>query len=85
MNIEKHTDDYKAPALEVRKRLLGSKRRSNHPEIKAARARLHAINVTAQKHGWHNVNPAEIKAACAEFDAAMTNADLQLRSTKGLR
>lgn len=85
---KKNTLDYKAPSLEVRKRLLGSKGRSKYPAIKAARARLHAIHLVAQRHGWHNTDPVEIREACHALDRAMHEAGFRLRALplgKGLR
>ena len=86
MTTRKETNDFRTPALEVRKRLLGSKGHSNNPAIKVARARLHALHTIARRHGWHNVDPGEIRAACRALDQAMHAAGLQLGSAgSGLR
>lgn len=87
MNCTKETNDLRNPALEVRRRLLGSQRRQRvSPEIRAARARLHALHTIARRHGWHNVDPGEIRAACRALDQAMHAAGLQLGSAgSGLR
>jgi len=78
--------DFHNPALEVRKRLQGSQGRSKtSAAIREARQRLHKLHMIARRHGWHNADPVEIRAACKALDTALRDAGLQLGTSKPLR
>lgn len=86
MTLTKETDDFKNPALEVRRRLQGSQGRQKvSEEIRQARTELHKIHLIARKHGWHNADPVAVRAACRSLDNALFHAGIKLGTSRPLR
>lgn len=72
------------PALEIRRRLIGTRsvNLSEHPAIKVARATLNALYVPKQGHVY---NVDAVQETCKAFDAAMKQEGLTLKNSAPLR